>query len=76
MRINYEGRVSVLAHAPMYGSGNNGNDHVTTTLDDSREDRGGWTTDEQTSPGKEQSSSPDVGLLPKSSDGKSNKNFK
>ena len=70
MRINYEGRVSVLAHAPIYGSGNgNGNDHVTTTLDDSREERG-WTTDEQTSPGKEQSSSPD-GLLPKSSDGKS-----
>merc|ERR1719288_386708 len=26
MRINYEGRVSVLAHAPIYGSGN-GTDH-------------------------------------------------
>ena len=67
MRINYEGRVSLLAHAPIYGSGN-GTDHVTTTLDDSREERG-WTTDDQMSPGKEQSSSPDA-LLPKSSEGK------
>ena len=70
MRINYEGRVSVLAHAPIYGSGN-GTNHVTTTLDDSREERG-WTTDDQIelSPGKEQSSSPDPMHLPKSSDGK------
>ena len=66
MRINYEGRVSLLSHAPIYGSGN-GTNHVTTTLDDSREERGSW-TDDQMSPGKEQSSSPDA-LLPKS-DGK------
>ena len=66
MRINYEGRVSLLAHTPIYGSGN-GTNHVTTTLDDSREERGSW-TDDQMSPGKEQSSSPDA-LLPKS-DGK------
>ena len=66
MRINYEGRVSLLAHAPIYGSGN-GTNQVTTTLDDSREERGSW-TDDQLSPGKEQSSSPDA-LLPKS-DGK------
>ena len=67
MRINYEGRVSLLAHAPIYGSGN-GTNHVTTTLDDSREERGSWTDDQEMSPGKEQSSSPDA-LLPKS-DGK------
>lgn len=59
LRINYEGRVSVLSHAPIYGSGN---PDVSTTLDDSREERG-WTTDDQMSP-KEQSSSPDA--LPKS----------
>ncbi len=60
LRINYEGRVSVLAHGPIYGGGNG---DVSTTLDDSREERG-WTTDDQMSP-KEQSSSPDA--LPKSS---------
>ena len=61
LRINYEGRVSVL-HGPIYGGGTG---DVSTTLDDSREERGGgWTsTDEQMSP-KEQSSSPDA--LPKS----------
>lgn len=59
LRINYQGSVSLLAHAPMYGGGNG---DVSTTLDDSREERG-WTTDDQMSP-KEQSSSPDA--LPKS----------
>ena len=61
LRINYEGRVSLLAHASIYGSGNG---DVSTTLDDSREERG-WTTDDQMSP-KEQSSSPDG--IPKKSD--------
>ena len=61
LRINYEGRVSILGHGPIYGGGNG---DVSTTLDDSREERG-WTTDDQMSP-KEQSSSPDA-MIPKSS---------
>lgn len=51
LRINYEGRVSLLAHAPIYGGGAG---DVSTTLDDSRE-----YTDDQLSP-KEQSSSPEA----------------
>ena len=58
LRINYEGRVSILGHGPIYGGGNG---DVSTTLDDSREERGWTSTDDQMSP-KEQSSSPDAHL--------------
>lgn len=60
LSINYEGRVSVLAHAPLYGGGAG---DVSTTLDDSREDKGGWTDTDEMSP-REHSSSPD--MMPKS----------